>query len=277
FKLAGRYNNDWELSDGAVAFELMKLLEAGGGNGITTGRLRRQGPPLEEFTGAVKARGGGLDNTLQVVRERLEPDLHARFSELYRPEQIKRIFMEHYAGQTHCRQLYGFDPEYYQGPGLVEKEVFLLDLHLAERLRATGVEFGILSGRTPEEADFLILKTGLDSFLDPRFVITDNGSFPGKPDPTGLRLLAERMKFRGAVYVGDVPDDWTTVANYEAGRGTLPPVAGCLVSTGATSPELMQGFYSRSAVHYLAADVNHLLSAWLAARTGGKLVTENLQ
>ena len=268
FKLAGRYNNDWELSDGAVAFGLLKLLEAESENGVTVDALRLAAPPLEEFTGAVKARGGGLDNTLNLVRERLEPAVRDRFDQLYQPEQIKRIFMEYYAGSPHCRRLYGFDPEYYSGPGLIENEIFLLDLGLAERLGETGVRFAILSGRTPGEADFLIRNSGLDRFLDPHFVITDDGSFPGKPDPSGLRLLAERMNFQAAVYVGDVPDDWTTVVNYQASRGSLSPVAGCLVRTGATAQKLMQEFYDRAGVHYVAADVNSLLAAWLTGRGG---------
>ena len=80
--------------------------------------------------------------------------------------------------------------------------------------------------------------------------------------------LAERMGFRSAIYVGDVPDDWATVTAYATQNQGGPPVAGCLVRTGATSRDLMSAFYEKSAVDYLADDVNCLLAALLDFRRG---------
>lgn len=261
FKLAGRFNNDWELAKGAVAHGLLKLLSANGTHPITMERLREIPPLVEDFTAEVKKCGGGLEETLKLVKEKLGESLFREFESHYKPRLIKNIFMEYYAGAQRCRSFYGFDPEYYRGPGLIEKEQAILDLSLIRELAESGISFGILSGRTPEEATYLFRKTGLDKFLKPEFVITDDGTLPGKPDPAGLQLLAKRMEFRAGIYVGDVPDDWTTVENYRLQNPVGPPIACCMVQTGATSADLMTGFYEQSEVDYLAADVNYLLRA----------------
>ena len=266
FKLAGRFNNDWELAKGAVAHGLLKLSSVDGASPASTEKLRRTPPLVGDFAAEVKKRGGGLEEALRLVREKLPESSRGEFESCYKPELIKKIFMEHYAGERLCRPMYGFDPEYYKGPGLVEKEHDILYLSLIRKLAESGISFGILSGRIPEEADYLFRKSGLEKFLKPEFVITDDGTLPGKPDPAGLGLLAGRMGFKAGIYVGDVPDDWTTVKNYRLQNPGGPPVACCMVQTGSTSTELMSGFYDESEVDYLAADVNYLLTAMAQGR-----------
>jgi len=211
FKLAGCFNNDWELTKGAVAHGLPKLLSANGIHPITMERLRETPPLIEDFTAEVKKRGGGLDEALKLVKEKLGESNCHEFDSHYKPELIRKIFMEHYAGVQLCRSIYGFDPEYYRGPGLIEKEHDILHLSLIRKLSESGISFGILSGRIPEEANYLFQKTGLERFLRPERVITDDGTLPGKPDPAGLELLAGRMGFRAGIYVGDVPDDFAII------------------------------------------------------------------
>ena len=261
FKLAGRFNNDWELAKGAVAHLLLKFLSANGTHPITMERLRETPPLVEDFTAEVKKCGGGLKETIKLVKGKLGESLFREFESHYKPGVIKKIFMEYYAGPQLCRSFYGFDPEYYRGPGLIEKEQVILDLSLIRRLAVSGISFGILSGRTTEEAAYFFRKTGLEEFLKPEFVITDDGTLPGKPDPAGLQLLAKKMGFRAGIYVGDVPDDWTAVKNYRLQNPGGPPIACCMVRTGATSAELMTEFYAESLVDFLATDVNCLLSA----------------
>ncbi len=259
FKLAGDFNNDWDLSKAAVAYCLMKQIRAGNGS-ADTAAIRKLGPALEDFTSDVSKRGGGLASALSFVRETLDQAGREKFDAKFDPVLIKRIFMEYYAGPEHCGQLYGIEAGHYHGPGLIEQELFLLNLSMVERLQLKGIKFGILSGRTPEEADFLLRAEGLDSLLDPEFVLTDNGEIPAKPNPAGLAVLAGRMGFTAALYVGDVPDDWTTVRRYRAEHPRLAPLAGCIVSTGSTSGGVMGRFLENERVDYLAADVNHLLS-----------------
>lgn len=266
FKLAGRFNNDWDLANGAVAWGLLKYLGRDG-NGVSMRELRHEAPTLEEFTAEVKRRGGGLVPVMELVRKRLGVKAFHRFADLYRPELVKQIFMEHYAGPEYCRRFYHFEPRYYHGPGLMRNERYVIELELLERLAAHGVGLGVLTGRIPEEADFLLRQTGLDRLIDQAHVVTDDGALPPKPSPAGLAALAERMGFSGAIYVGDTPDDWTTVAAYRMLDGGRPPFAGCLVrQTGALPTELMERYFQEARPDYLAEDVNCLLRALLAAR-----------
>ena len=265
FKLAGDFNNDWDLSKAAVAYCLMKQI-CGGNGSADTSSIRKLEPSLEDFTVRVSKRGGGLANALSLVRETLDDAGLEKFEKKFDPELIKRIFMEYYAGTERCGQLYGIEAGHYHGPGLIEEEVFLLNVSMIERLQLKGVQFGILSGRTPEEADYLFRREGLDRLLNPRFILTDDGDLPAKPNPAGLATLAGRMGFTAAVYVGDVPDDWTTVRRYRTEHESLAPVAGCMVSTGSTSGGAMDRYLAKERVDYLAADVNHLLAALYEAR-----------
>ncbi|MCE5273276.1 HAD family hydrolase [bacterium] len=266
FKLAGRYNNDWDLAAGASAWGLLKLL-CRPEPPRDIAELREGAPTLEEFTGRIKVEGGGLEVTLRLVRAALGPEKREEFDRLYRPELVRRIFQEYYAGPRLCRPFYGFDPEYFEGPGLVEHERPIIDISLVERLSHAGVAFGILSGRTPEEADYVLASLGLARLLHPRGRVVDDGHLTPKPDPDGLLHLAREMGFDSAVYVGDVPDDWSTVLAYgravEAGQGR---VSGCMVATGANPGGRISAHFEREGSHWLATDVNTLLRAMLQAR-----------
>jgi len=270
FKLAGRYNNDWDLANGAAAWGLMSLVTSSDG-AAGTATLRQASPALDEFTAEVRKAGGGLETTLRLLRGRMNEAQRRRFESLYRPDVVRRIFQEYYAGPRLCRQFYGFDPEYFSGPGLVERERPIIDLSLVKHLKKDGIVFGVLSGRTPEEADYVLEKLGLDGYLHPRGRVVDDGSLPGKPDPSGLMYLAREMRFRQAVYAGDVPDDWTTV---EAYRKTAAPglgeVSGCMTATGANPGGRITAHFERAGADWLAGDVNALLRAIIEIRSGVK-------
>jgi len=264
FKMAGRYNNDWDVTKGAVAFGLMKLLSLNDGSLPSMEALSAAEPALEEFTAAIGKLGGGLDNTLAYVRERLGSEKNAGFEALFRPEVVRKIFMEHYAGSGLCRTFYGHDPEYYDGPGLYEREICLAELPLIEDLCGAGIGLGILSGRIPPEADYALARMGLDSLLAAGFVILDDGTLPGKPDPAGLRLLELRMGFARGIFVGDTPDDWSTVLNFRKELADPAVISGCLVETGARNNPRLISWFEEARVDYLAADVNCLLKAMQA-------------
>ncbi|MEA2063885.1 MAG: hypothetical protein U9P14_09330 [Gemmatimonadota bacterium] len=269
FKLAGRYNNDWDVANGAVCYGLLKLLSPDGGSAAATPSMETiasAGPSLEEFTAEIKTRGGGLDNTLVLMREKLGEEKFEKFRSLYQPGVVKKIFMEHYAGRNLCRTFYGCDPEYYSGPGLAERELYLPDLPLLEDLTGIGVGLGVLSGRTIEEAEYVLGKMGLDQLLPAGWVVLDDGALPGKPDPAGLRLLERRMGFERAVYVGDTPDDWTTVENFRAGLEDTSRIAGCQVETGASNTPRLIDRFEEDRVDYLATDVNCFLRALAAVK-----------
>ena len=191
-----------------MSYGLLKLLRLNDGRSPTMEILREEKPTLEEFTAEIKKRGGGLKNTLAYVRDSLGEEKFNRFRSLHKPEVAKKIFMEHYAGESLCRLFYGHDPEYYHGPGLNEKEIYLPELSLLEDLTGNGIALGVLSGRIPSEANHALNRMEFDQLLAAGFSVFDDGTLPGKPEPDGLRLLEKRMGFERCVYVGDTPDDW---------------------------------------------------------------------
>jgi HAD superfamily phosphatase len=267
FKLAGRFNNDWDLAKGAAAYGVMKLLA---GPSLLTGMaaLRSAEPALDRFLERVRERGGGLDALLALVRENLNGTDGQTFQSLYRPDLVQRIFQEHYAGPLLCRTFYGFDPQYYTGPGLVENERYLAGPGLLETLAASGIRLGVLSGRTAEEAEYVLRRMDLDRLLSPGAVVVDDGVLAPKPDPAGLVALQRRMGFARAIYVGDTPDDWTTVRAFRALGPGGPRVDGCMVETGANSEGHLTRHFVESGVDYLAREVNSLLGALAAAAKG---------
>ncbi|MEA1996753.1 MAG: HAD family hydrolase [Gemmatimonadota bacterium] len=263
FKMAGDFNNDWDITEGAVAFGLMKLVSLENPDSATVSTLRNMPPGLGEFTGEIKNRGGGIKATLKMIRRGFRsPESYHSFASLYRPELAKQLFMEIFAGKKLCRPFFKFEPRYYTETGLIERERIILDTTLVQELAYGGVNFGVLTGRIPEETEHLFRKTGLDNIINPDFVITDDGLLPGKPDPAGLNALAERMGFKAAIYVGDVPDDWNAVRAYNSARGgNEAPMACCMVQTSALESGLMYRFLKESAADYIAGDVNCLLRA----------------
>jgi HAD superfamily phosphatase len=261
FKMAGNYNNDWDVMNGAVSYGLLKLLRLNDGRHPTMEALSAAGPTLEEFTAEVKKRGGGLDNTLAYVRDCLGEDNFSRFQSLHKPEVAKKIFMEHYAGSSLCRTFYGHDPEYYHGQGLNEQEIYLPELPLLEDLTGNGIALGVLSGRIPSEAHHALARMGFDQLLAAGFMVLDDGTLPGKPEPDGLRLLEKRMGFERCVYVGDTPDDWSTVLNFRKKLDDPAVMTGCLVETGAQNNNRLISWFEQARVDYLAQDVNCLIRA----------------
>ena len=261
FKLAGNFNNDWDLTNAAVAFYLMKYAAADC-QAADSEALRSLSPSLEEFTSEVKTLGGGLQNAVGLVQKKLENSRLEKFSELYQPKKAQQLFMELYSGGNLCKRLYGFEPEIYKGPGLVEKEKYLIDQEVIGQLVGKGIVLGVMSGRIPSEATHAMEMTGLDHYMSLGFMVTDDGTLPTKPDPAGLETLSGRMGFHRAIYLGDTPDDWSTVVNFnKAHRGEME-IAGCMTGPGQMEDRMLDHFTSAGA-DFIAEDVNALLRALL--------------
>lgn len=202
FKMAGGFNNDWDLTSAVSLFFLCKAQRLG------TQRLDtlRQGvPSLESFAAEVKEGGGGP----QVAKDlalRIATDRRLALK-TWEPKMIRRVFMEIYGGADYCRRLYGFDPDYYQGTGLVNEEKVMVD---AERVAAFLPRAGILTGRTKEETEAALAVAGLENIILMSNIVYDDGELR-KPDPKTLMILKQRLGAQSILYIGDTPDDLETV------------------------------------------------------------------
>jgi phosphoglycolate phosphatase-like HAD superfamily hydrolase len=161
--------------------------------------------------------------------------------------------MEMYAGRTHCRRVYGFEPSMVdQERGELLNEKVIIDTPaLTDRF-----EYGIVSGRLRGELDVALEMTGLASVVPACATMTaDDGLH--KPDPNGLIALADRMAFSHAAFVGDTLDDMRTVQNYNAVR-LEPDYLACQVLTGPAG-EGNRAFFAENGADVIAPNVNALL------------------
>ncbi len=206
FKLAGGFNNDWELTNAAVLFYLGKA-ERHGTKSLLA--LKKESPSIKTFCGDVHDGGGGLKAAQDIVFGGLGAEQKEHVFAVWNRILIKRLFQEIYSGDEFCRRLYGFDPEYVRGEGLIGAEQVIVE---REKLEPFGAKLGILSGRTREEAELALERAGLADLFAPENVLVDDGG-PIKPDPAALDALAKSLGAKSGLYLGDTPDDLAVVKN----------------------------------------------------------------
>lgn len=207
FKLAGGFNNDWELTYAAVLFFLAKSVQFNNNN---LDFLKNRGKFVKDFTKEVAAKGGGLSGAERVIFSALKQEQVKIITGLWDKAKIKQIFQELYGGIDYCKKLYGFEPEFIQEKGLINQEKLLLN---AENLKPFYPKIGVLTGRTREEAEVALSFASLDQMVSNEAVFSDDGVLT-KPNPKILVNLAETLVLSKGIYLGDTVDDLRTVANY---------------------------------------------------------------
>ena len=249
FKEAGGFNDDWDLTYAAVLLYLWKAVRY---NRRDATDLHALSPTIDEYTKAIATRGGWLRSAEAFLREQsTDAEWLLVFAD-YRPEQIKRLFQELWAGD-YCPRLYGFTPIHFPEPGKIRLDHSLLDARLVPHDRTLAV----LTGRTRNEAILGVEMAGLaDRIVLPFQGMTkDDGN--AKPNPTGMATLVARLGCRVALYIGDTVDDLRTVLNFR----DLPDTKGVTllsaqVLTGTVGPNGPALF---AAADILAPDVNAVL------------------
>ncbi len=206
FKLAGGFNNDWELTYAIVIFYLGKSNFLSSHN---LDVLRKDGRSLQVFTDEVKKLGGGLEFAEKVALSGLKDK--ERIKALWDRNLIKQIFQEFYAGVDWCERLYGFNPVYIKKKGLLNKERVLIDKKLIEQFYP---RISIITGRTREEAEIALERAGLLDIISSERILSDDGDIR-KPNPRLLRTLSSKMGTEVGIYLGDTPDDLETVNNFK--------------------------------------------------------------
>lgn len=248
FKMAGGFNNDWDLTDMAVLYYLGKA-EADP-NIKTLAELRNTAPSVAAFTETVKTSGGGMETAGNIVFEGLKPLAADRVRTLWDRVKIRRIFQELYAGDDYCRRLYGFDAVYHHGPGLLVNEHALID---ADLLGPWCGHIGILTGRAQEEAKLAVEVTGLSNWIPDEMILFDDGSLR-KPNPEALLALAERLDIKAGVYFGDTADDLATANNLKALNSDVRFSAAVILHR-----EEERGYFRTHGADMMAPDVNSAL------------------
>ena len=167
-------------------------------------------PKLPRYAAQIKERGGWLRAAEEICFEKLSRQDQDEIEGLYQKKKIRQVFQELLAGE-YCERLYGFPPTLYHGRGLINNDKVLLDLAKVP----TDKKLAVQTGRTYEEAMLGMEFTKLDALIPETLVVTKRDGFH-KPEPGGLALLAERLEFKNAIYIGDTLDDLRTVRNFNA-------------------------------------------------------------
>jgi len=197
FKKCGGFNNDWDISEAGLIYALWGLHESG------------SAPSMESFQQKITSKNGGLDGARGVLTEvaghRVAMEV---LSDVERP-LLERIFKELYVGGWRFRELFGEDPLYHFGPGLMEREILLVDEGFIKW--AGRCPTGIFTGRIPQETAAVIESLNLTGKNSPDCVVSMDGVFPTKPDPAGLVHIATEITARPLLYFGDNRDDLQTL------------------------------------------------------------------
>ena len=252
FKHAGGFNDDWDLTYALVLHYLVKGHEHPDDSPATLNVLP---PKLPRYAAQIKERGGWLRAAEEICFEKLSRQDQDEIEGLYQKKKIRQVFQELMAGE-HCERLYGFPATLYHGPGWINNDRVLLDLAKVP----TDKKLAVQTGRTYEEALFGMEFTKLDTLIPETLVVTKRDGFH-KPEPGGLALLAERLNFKNAIYIGDTLDDLRTVRNFNAVHSDVQFLAAQVLTgpAGAANEPL----FRNAGADIVADDVNTVLD-WLA-------------
>lgn len=253
FKLAGGFNDDWELCNAVVALIIARQAQSGAKD---TQSIAAQEPDWASYTRDIKRRGGGLSHAEGVILEMLNPTERREFARGWNPKLVTQLCQELYAGDEMCRPLYGFAPEHIHGEGLHREEKPLLDTALLQAL-PSRVQIGILTGRSRSETNLALQFSGVSVPEDAR-ITSDDGDGARKPDPKTLSLLRDQMGFKQAIYIGDTMDDLKTVQNYRE-RGHSKAKIYSAIALSGPSGGAHRRLFLEAGAEIVAPDANALL------------------
>ncbi len=254
FKMAGGFNNDWDLSSAVVLFYLIKAEE---NNLENIDELRSNKPDIKTFTTRILPPGGGLGKVVDLVEKNW--DIKDKIFNQWDKKLITKIFKEIYAGEEYCFNIYGFNPSLIKSEGLIKKEKIIIDKKKKDFLQNYSI--GILTGRTKREARIALERLSCeDNVFDGKIVTADDGL--EKPHPEGLKKLSTSLKTKLGIYIGDVWDDLITAKNFNKEVKEIKFLSAIVLAEGFNLQNRTIEFYLNEGVDLLAQDVNCILD-WL--------------
>ncbi len=257
FKLAGGFNDDWNIAESVALALAVKAIQSGAKDG---GELLGYGFSLQDTAEGAASLGGGMDGARQWLRSQTPPEIFEEASRICANGLAGQLLKEVIAGPF-CREMYDFDAQYVTGEGTILEDRLLTPPESLE----LPFERGVFTGRTYGEARVGLRLVGLGEFVpDERLISWNDGMY--KPDGRPLAILTERIGSRVAAFIGDNPDDMRSVHLYR--RNGSVPILSIQVCFGAAADEARQVFI-REGVDLIAPDTVSALAALKALREGG--------
>lgn len=251
FKRAGGFNNDWDLAAALIYLYLNIYIQKG--KPQTLDRLKVPAHDLAHLVKMLLSKNGGsLKGFLQSADSYF--GLGQKVSELFDRQYIDELCMLLYAGKK-VESVYGpiklIDP-------LMEKILKRYELYrhetplLEEKCLKEGINYGLVTGRTPGELSLLKERFPL-LFQKAIHKITDDGKNPRKPSPEVLRFYVEK-ELTPLLFVGDARDDFETV---QAARMHFKKEE--IYFAGIASSQKQFAFFKQLDADCVAINVNFLL------------------
>jgi HAD superfamily hydrolase (TIGR01548 family) len=251
FKMAGGFNNDWNLTLAVVLFYLMKARK---NNLKDVDQLRSRKPDIKTFTNKMLSFGGGLSEVIDLIEK--DRDIKEEILALWNKELITKIFQEIYAGEKYCFNIYGFHPSLVKTEGLIKQERVIIDKNKKNFLQ--NFSLGILSGRNKREARVALERLGWDdTVFGGRVITADDGA--EKPHSQGLKKITNSLKTKLGIYIGDTRDDMITVKNFNKEVEATKFLSAIVLGGGFNLGSKSAKFYLNKKVDLLARDVNSIL------------------
>lgn len=257
FKLAGGFNNDWDLTTGLLEYfvamldapalphttprtcgEVIAFLRQAGKHVHTTVESLHAQKNIRAFAETLRAAGGGLAAVRQILGAR---NAHLIFAEgeVCGRNLVKRIFEEVYLGEKLFRKEYGDARLVYHDDGLIHHEHLIPNPQSLISLRQR-VLLGIATGRPRVQARYALEHFNIREHFRALVALEDIYAAEerlaarrnlSKPHPFTLLEAARRITTRKrarCAYIGDTPDD---IRAANAAKRQMDFVAiGCLAA-----------------------------------------------
>ncbi|HEX9070252.1 MAG TPA: HAD family hydrolase [Ktedonobacterales bacterium] len=236
FKLAGGWNNDWDLTTALASLWTARLREWAG-TPLATVSLANW---AERAAADTRAGRGGMAWLRATVPA----------SALLAYDEARWAHDEVYWGATLVREHYGHEPTAFpEAAGLVHNERLLVTERLFARLQDRGMDkFAVITGRVGPEVRMAMghvedmLRERADDYTwheshygRSPFITIISSEEIAKPDPTALVAALSRTGAHGAIYAGDATDDLMLVTRYRAEvlapNANQPPVLAAMIAT----------------------------------------------
>jgi HAD superfamily hydrolase (TIGR01548 family) len=255
FKNAGGFNDDVELTCAIVLHYLVKEHEHPGATAETLDVFK---PNLAGYARRIAEDGGGLDVAEALCFEHFNRDDRQQIQMEYRKREIAEVFLELFGGHE-CEEIFGHKPRRYHGDGFWKLDKPIIDLDRLSRITVArpSTKVGILTGRMRGETKVGLRVAGLESTIPMENIITREEKHL-KPDPRGLRALAQKLGIEAGIYIGDTRDDFRTVQNYKQSFPDAPPILAALVLSGPAGDSNAR-IFRKTQADIIASDVNEVL------------------
>ena len=251
FKMAGGFNNDWELTSAVILFYLWKAENASTKN---IDIIKNENPDIKTFCTEILKSGGGLRQIVEWIehQDTFKENIFKQWDGML----IIKLFKEIYAGKENCYNIYHFHPTIIQSDGLLSNEKNIFDASLKEKLKAFSL--GILSGRYDEEARRALVNLKWNDLIPEKQVMTAD-KVAGKPNPEGLRELSKYFHTKLGLYIGDILDDLMTAKNYNRESRQNKFLSAIVLEKDFNKQTSLIIPYLEEGVDLLARDVNDVL------------------